>query len=153
MSRGKRAWLTSWVPHRLELYLSPSWRLAPVPLRRGLERLEIEHLRHGGQNNGDLNVGFGQFEKAGISRRSITPMLELGATLGLIETIRPVDPLGDIRGANAYRLTYLPAKGQSAPTDEWKRVDEAKAEQAVEVFRDKERAYQSRRADRRRAAA
>ncbi|RWL47203.1 MAG: hypothetical protein EOR60_09570 [Mesorhizobium sp.] len=138
MSR-KRAWLTAWVPHRLELFISPPWRLAPVPLRRMLERLEIEHMRHGGMNNGQLFVSFGQFQAANISRRKIAATLELGSALGLVETIRTDQPAGDLRGPNSYRLTYVPAKGCTARTDEWKRIDEERATRLIEAFQNLER--------------
>ncbi|SIT56248.1 conserved hypothetical protein [Mesorhizobium prunaredense] len=141
MSR-KSTWLTSraWVAHRLELYLSPSWRLAPVPLKRMLERLEIEHLRHGGSNNGELYVSFGQFEQHNISRRKIASAQALGAALGLMETIRAIEPAGDLRAPNAYRLTYLPAKGCLAPTDEWKRTTEDQARKLIDQYHNTERA-------------
>ena len=138
MSR-KRSWLTSWVPHRLELLVSPSWDLAPVPLRRMLDRLEIEHLRHGGMNNGELFVSFRQFQDAGISRRKIASTVALGADLGLLERIRPDDHKGDLRAPNAYRLTYVPAKGKAAPSDEWKKVTKERALSSVEDFHASER--------------
>jgi len=150
MSRRTK-WLTSWVPHRLELYLSPSWRLAPVPLRRILERIEIEHMRHGGQNNGALFVSYGQFEEAKVSRRKIAAALALGEALGLLEIIRPSsEPAGDLRGPSAYRLTYLPARGASRPGDEWKQVSEARAAAMVDAFHHDERDEVS---DRKRRAA
>ncbi|WP_292196082.1 hypothetical protein [Mesorhizobium sp.] len=153
MSR-KRAWLTAWVPHRLELFISPSWQLAPVPLRRMLERLEIEHMRHGGMNNGHLFVSFGQFEEANISRRKITALQALGTSLGLMETVRSEEPSGDLRAPNSYRLTYVPAKGSSAPTDEWRRVDRDKATALVDGFHEAERTeVQARKSRRQKRAA
>lgn len=137
MSGRKQSWLTAWVAHRLELLISPPWQLAPRPLRRMLERLEIEHLRHGGQNNGELFVSYGQFVKAGISRRMIKPVQRLGVDLGLIEVTQDAQ-LGegsDIRPPNAYRLTYVPAKGKKAPTDEWKSITEDRAITMIEAFK------------------
>ncbi|ESZ11469.1 hypothetical protein X735_25800 [Mesorhizobium sp. L2C085B000] len=104
-----------------------------------LERLEIEHLRHGGLNNGELFVSFGQFEKHNISRRKIASTQALGAALGLMETIRSTEPAGDLRAPNAYRLTYVPAKGTSAPSDEWKRVTEDRARKHIEDYHNTER--------------
>lgn len=133
MSRRTK-WLTSaWIPHRLELRVSPSWSMAPVPLRRILERLENEHMRHGGQNNGALFVSFSQIVECGVSRRNIAPCLALGESLGLIEVIRPDSITGDIRAPNAYRLTYLPTKSV-APTDEWKAVSRQDAEACIRTF-------------------
>ena len=138
MSRRLK-WLTgAWVAHRLELYLCPSWRHAPVPLRRLLERLEIEHLRHGGMNNGELFVAYTQFVAANISRRKIGQILDLGISLGLLEVMRQREPIGDLRAPNAYRLTYLPTKS-AAPTDEWKRVTGERAVALVEAYNSGER--------------
>ena len=134
----KQRWLTCWVPHRLEMLLSPSWQCAPRPLKRAIERLEIEHLRHGGQNNGELFVSFRQFVDYGISRRSIAPVLKLGEDLGLLEIIRPNDSLSDIRSPHAYRLSYLPAKGHKAPTDEWKTVSRDRVDALLSRFKTSE---------------
>ena len=45
---AKQRWLNCWIANRLEMLISPAWQHVPRPLRRMLERLEIEHLRHGG---------------------------------------------------------------------------------------------------------
>ncbi|MER8902252.1 hypothetical protein NKK52_07125 [Mesorhizobium sp. C277A] len=131
----KRLWLKAWVPHRLEMLISPAWTHAPQPLRRILERLEVEHLRHGGQHNGYLHVAFSQFVLAGVSKRTIRPSIDLGQALGLLECVPDDEPAGDIRGPNRYRLTYVPAKGQPFPTDEWKRVTQERAEKILKQFR------------------
>jgi hypothetical protein len=128
-------WLDcAWVAHRLDLVQSPSWRLAPIPLRRLLDRLEIEHMRHGGKLNGHLFVAYSQFEFAGMSRRKISAALTLGERLGLVEVIRANEPKGDLRAPNSYRLTYLPAKGAERPGDEWKRITEDRAAALVEAY-------------------
>jgi hypothetical protein len=132
----KQKWLTCWVPHRLELLLSPAWQLAPRPLKRVLERLEIEHMRHGGLNNGHLYVSFDQFVAYRLSRKIVKPTLTLGTALGLLEVIQDEEAFrGDIRPSNRYRLTYVPAKNAASPTDEWKAVSEAKVEAALDRFR------------------
>lgn len=141
---GKRRWLTCFMPHRLELLISPAWRAAPRPLRNILERIEIEHLRHGTMNNGELYVSYLQFVEFGISKRSIKPALELGQKLGLLEVIQEAENhLSDIRAANAYRLTYVPAKGKAAPTDEWKLITESRARALVEGFKAEDKAAAS----------
>ena len=140
MSR-KRKWLNCFLPHRLELLISPAWRSAPRPLRNILERLEIEHLRHGGFNNGELFVSYLQFVEFGLSKRSIKPALELGQRLGLLEVIQETENhLSDIRGANSYRLTYVPAKGKAAPTDEWKLTTEERARFLLDAYKFEDKA-------------
>lgn len=127
---SRKDWLhgVSWIPIRQELLQSPAWRHRPIPLARLLERLEIEHMRHAGKENGALFVSFDQFVAAGISRKFVRPMLQLGSALGLLEVIQADNWIGDVRPPNAYRLCYLPAKGQKAPTDEWSFLDDAKVE-------------------------
>ena len=97
-------------------------------------------MRHGGKLNGELFVSHRQFTAAGISRRKITVTMTLGEELGLIEIVKPDDPIGDLRAAHSYRLTYLPAKGATAPTDEWKKVKEERAKALVAAYHGIERA-------------
>lgn len=124
----RRSWLDDtgggWIAHRLQLVMSPPWRLAPMPLRRVLERLEIEHMRHAGKENGHLVVSYDQFVKFGVSRKAIRGALELGERLGLLEVRQSNNWIGDIRQPNEYRLTYVPEKDRKAPTDEWNGLTE-----------------------------
>ncbi len=137
----KRRWLTQWIPHRLEMRIHPAWLKAPRPLRKVIERLEIEHLRHGGYNNGELFVSYLQFVGFGVSRRSIRSTLKLGEDLGLIEVIRGTETVqSDIRPANSYRLTYVPAKGKDNPTDEWRAVTEDQVNRLIAEFKTTEAA-------------
>ncbi|MFB9950994.1 hypothetical protein ACFFP0_19270 [Rhizobium puerariae] len=133
---ARQRWLTCWVPLRLELLISPSWKLKPAPVAKIIDRLCEEHLRHGGQANGKLRVAYEQFVRTGVSRRSIKNALVCAQDLGLIEVIQ--DQSGEIKGSvrppNAYRLTFVPV-GKAAPSDEWKRVSEKAAAEAVERFR------------------
>jgi hypothetical protein len=137
-SRDK--WLSNFVPHRLEMLVSPAWQAAPFPLYRMLMRLEVEHLRHGGYENGNLFVSFAQFQQCGVSRRQIKALLDLGCALKLIEVVQDAEmSRWDIRPPNAYRLTYLPAKGKKAPTDDWKSINQARADAALAGYRERER--------------
>ncbi|AEG51908.1 MULTISPECIES: hypothetical protein [Sinorhizobium] len=136
----KQRWLTAFIAHRLEMLLSPAWQNAPRPLAKLIERLEIEHLRHGGQNNGELYVSYAQFAAYGISKRAICRTLKLGEDLGLIEVVRGEGIIrGDIRPENAYRLTFVPAKNRKSPTDEWKQISKERAKDLVTAYRADER--------------
>ncbi len=142
----------AFIPRRLEMLLSPSWQNAPRPLLRLIERLEIEHLRHGGQNNGELYVSYTQFVDYGVSKKSVRSTLKLGEDLGLLEVIREEGIVrGDIRPDNCYRLTYVPAKGKQNPSDEWKGLTDERAKALVETYRLSE--AQAVKATKKRAAA
>lgn len=136
-SRSK--WLTTFVPHRLEMLRSPAWLSAPPQLHRMLDRIEVEHLSHGGNENGNLLIPYLQFEQCGISRRQIRALCDLGEALGLIEVFK-LSERGDgrVRPPNAYRLTYVPAAGKRAPTDEWRAVSPERACSLIAEFRDAE---------------
>lgn len=137
----KRNWMTQWIPHRLEMLLHPGWRKAPIPLKRILERLEIEHLRHGGFKNGELFVSYLQFVEHGISKRSIRSTLKLGEDLGFLEVIQGQETVqSDIRPANSYRLTYVNAIGKRNPSDDWKRLSEGDVDQFISTYKEAETA-------------
>ncbi len=127
----RRSWLDDtdggWIPHRLKLLVSPAWRHRPIPLAKILERIEIEHMRHAGKENGHLIVSYDQLVEHGVSRRTIRGSIDLGVALGLLEVRQSGEWAGDVRTPNMYRLTYLPEKDRKAPTDEWEGIENAKA--------------------------
>lgn len=145
----RQSWLgegetEGWVAHRLELLLSPAWRARPIPLCRILERLEVEHMRHAGKENGGLCVSYAQFVASGVSRRAIRPAIAAGERLGLLcvtvagDGVRPARAKATadhIEPPNVYRLTYLPERGKRAPSDEWAGITDDLAEAAVSEFR------------------
>ena len=93
------------------------WALKPIETRI-LQVLEIEHMRHGGAENGRLIVTRRQFEKRGIPRMAIAPGLRALAAMGFIEfTQRGAAGVGDHARAHQFRLTFV----QPNPTDEWRK--------------------------------
>lgn len=134
----RRSWLDDtqggWIAHRLVLVTSAAWRERPKPLANILDRLEIEHMRHAGKENGHLFVSYEQFVAAGVSRKVIRAAEEAGVALGLLRVELSETILGNIRGATRYGLTYVPEKGKRAPTDEWLDVTQEKADSIVAAF-------------------
>jgi hypothetical protein len=92
--------------------------------RRILDRLEIEHCRHGRRQNGRLICTYADFERAGIQRSCIRAALDELISAGLIEIVRPGRrSYADLRMPSAYRLTFEPTFEDGkpvAPTHEWK---------------------------------
>jgi hypothetical protein len=114
--------------HTRELLMSLAWRSRSINTVRLLEFLEIEHLAHGGFENGSLLAPFDQLQDFGITRRLIKSTIQEAEALGLLVVKR-----GKLAGrkrpkANRYRLTYLwtrteidGVKDWQEPSDEWKR--------------------------------
>jgi hypothetical protein len=102
------------------------WALKPIEVRI-LQVIEIEHMRHGGTENGNLIVPRRQFEKRGIHKDAIAPGLRAIRTLGFVDIQLGAAGIGDQAQAHRFRLTYV----QPNPTDEWQKhhdPDRAQAE-------------------------
>ncbi len=114
----------------IELLVSPAYRVMSLSAHRFLDRLEIEHAHHGGRDNGNLPVTYGDFVKYGIERHSIAPAQREVEALGFAQvTERGRAGNAEYRTPNKFRLTYRPTDS-AGPTDEWRRIktiEEAKA--------------------------
>ena len=135
----RRSWLDEseggWIAHRLRLLMSPAWQHRPRPLCSILERIEIEHMRHAGKENGHLVVTYDQFVAYGVSRRVVVHAIACGVRLGLLEVRQTHEMVRNIKAPNEYRLTYVPEKDRKAPTDEWAGVTALEAENAAAAFK------------------
>ena len=76
------------IAHPLVLRDSPAWRHLPDNARRVLDRLEVEHVRDGGADNGNLPCTYSDFEKAGLRRQSVALAIRQCAKLGFIEVVQ-----------------------------------------------------------------
>jgi hypothetical protein len=77
---------------------------------RALNRIESEHMAHGGAENGKLPVTYADFERAGLHSDAIAPALRELEMLGLIETTRKgYGGAAGVRAPSLYRLTYIGA--------------------------------------------
>ena len=126
--------LKNFVAHSRELRESPAWRALPDNARRLLDRLELEHMLHGGAENGRLPVTYSDFEGAGLRRKSISLAIRQCVAFGFLEiTRRGGRSISDIRPPSLYRLTYVHGRGGGgAPTDEWRKI--LTDEQAMAAF-------------------
>jgi hypothetical protein len=108
------------------------WALKPIEVRI-LQVIEIEHMRHGAAENGNLIVTRRHLEKRGIPIKAIAPGLRALEVLGFIEiTQRGTAGIGDHAQAHRFRLTYV----QPNPTDEWrKHHDPSRAEAEANTMR------------------
>jgi hypothetical protein len=128
------------VAHRMSMLESPAYMVLSRASHQLLARIEIEHMRHGGAENGSLTVTYTNFESYRIHRHAIAPAIRECEALGFIE-ITEHGRAGnrDSRRANKYRLTYCVAKGAIGNgTHEWrgiKTIEEAE-ERAKTARRD-----------------
>ena len=110
------------VAHRIEMIRSPAWSVLSLSARRVLDRIEIEHCDHGGNENGRLPVTYDDFECYGIHRHAIAPAIRETVALGFAEiTERGRAGNAEFRSPHKFRLTYFPA-WRAPPTNEWQRI-------------------------------
>ena len=127
MTRRKASITSQFVPHRIEMIESPAWRALSLSGRRVVDRIEIEHGHHGGNDNGKLPVTFDDFEAFGISHKSVAPAIREAVALGLVEVTERGRPSESDFGRhpNHFRLTYVGVRSGTRwheATDEWKQI-------------------------------
>jgi hypothetical protein len=111
------------VARGLRMMRSPAWRELSAASKLVLERLEIEHMEHGGTRNGDLPCTHRDFVEHGVRAGSVRRALDEAIALGFLKTELPGRrKVGAAPGRAArFRLTYLPhVNGDTvAATNEW----------------------------------
>jgi hypothetical protein len=106
----------------IEMMESPAFMVLSLSARRILDRLEIEHGHHAGNDNGDLPCTYDHFHDYGIHRHAIAPGIREAVALGFLEiTEKGRSGNAEWRRPNKFRLTYRQV-GRANPTDEWRRV-------------------------------
>jgi len=113
------------VAHSREMRESFAWRFLPNNARRVLDRLELEHMHHGGAENGSLICTYSDFVKSGLRRQSIALAIRQCVALGFLVITREGQRCAsDFNRVPAqYFLTYLQGAGKSLePTHAWRGV-------------------------------
>jgi hypothetical protein len=112
----------------IEMLDSPAHRVLSRAAHHVLARIEIEHGRHGGKDNGRLPVTFDQFVEYGIHRQAIAPAIRELVALGFIEITRQGRAgNADWRRPTLFRLTYRDCF-DFKPTHEWRQITETDAD-------------------------
>ncbi len=124
------------VSHPRQLIESPAMRVLRLAERRVLERIEIEHMDHGGAENGKLPVTYADFAKWGVRPDSIARSIRALEALGLIEIVRHgYAGAAEKRAPSLYRLTYLTAwnagKTDETGTHEYRRIKTIEEAEAI----------------------
>lgn len=121
------------VMHSLAMRSSRAWAALSDNGRRLLDRIEREHMEHGGADNGELVVTYNDFVTAGLRRQTVSKAIHQAEALGFIK----VERRGYMRGQpsmlpNRFLLTYVQGRDRvsvggrkEAPiaTNDWMKLD------------------------------
>jgi hypothetical protein len=108
-----------------DLLESLAWRSLSIHSRRFVDFLLIEHMRHGGKDNGRLVAPRRQLIAFGIHAHFVSAAIDEAERVGLIDCKRGIG-----RGPNVYGLTWLPRGPGEPPTDRWRHGESA----AIEIM-------------------
>lgn len=106
-----------WVWLSLEMVGGESWRSLTIGARRLLDFLMIEHMRHGGKENGRLLAPRRQLEAFGISSHLVSEAIAEVEKLGFVDVKR-----GEGRRPSTYALTWLPTGDGAEASNRWRSV-------------------------------
>jgi hypothetical protein len=120
-----------WIWQTMEMLESPAWRAMPPVARKIVDRVALEHLYHGCNENGLLPVTYDDFKKYGIRDGSQSFGISVAVALGWIDIAEPGHRgAADVRRAARYALTWVDRHDGVPRTNRWKRFQtlaEAKA--------------------------
>lgn len=105
----------SWTWLTRNLVASDAWRSRSVNAGRLIDFLLIEHMAHGGAENGKLKAPQHQLEAFGIGSRYISAAISQAEELGLIDCHRH-----GMKVVSTYTLNWLPNHDGSAPSNRWR---------------------------------
>jgi len=108
-------WLTR------EMLKSAAYRALSRPALQILARLCIEHMNHGGRDNGSLICTHDQFATHGVRRSSIAASLRELEAMGWIGILKGYAYKGN-HEPSRYRLTWLSDQDGKAATNEWRKT-------------------------------
>ena len=121
-NKHRNAVAENWISYPRSMLESPAFRVLGYTAIRVMHRIEIEHMAHGGAENGKLIVTYDQFGECGISRNSVAPAIRELVALGFLEITEKGIASDENGRPNRFRLTYVNVKNREQPTNEWRRV-------------------------------
>lgn len=130
MSKRRRTQIgAQFSPRRIDMLRSPAYRALSLSAHRVIDRISIEHMDHGGADNGRLPITFADFEAYGIHRHAIAPAIREAAAVGFIEvTQQGRAGNAEWRKPNMFRLTFARSDNdRNDGTHEWMKISEADA--------------------------
>jgi len=115
---------TSWCWLTAEMLESPAWRALTGNAMKVVLRIALEHLKHGGVENGLLPVTYQDFVRWGVRRNAIREAIVVAINLGWIDktSTGEVPWHGDIRRPSAFALTWLPRHNGTLASNRWTHI-------------------------------
>jgi hypothetical protein len=104
----------------LELLTSRAWQALGINARRFIDFLMIEHMRHGGRENGLLLAPRRQLEEFGIGQHFVSGAIEEAESLGFVDCKRGVG-----RRPSSYALSWLSLADDTPPSNRFLQCDAA----------------------------
>jgi hypothetical protein len=103
---------------------SESWSAMPLSARRVVDRVVLEHLAHGGTQNGELVVTYDDLARFGLSsRRATAAAIRIAVSLGFLDiTVRGRRAFGGARLPSRYGLTWLPKCDRTPASNRWRGI-------------------------------
>lgn len=118
----------AFVGEPLSLLESAGYRALNFPALKILGFLKLEHVRHGGAENGRLLAPHRQLRDGGISPRKVKPALAMLEAFGIIRCTSGGKRQGGRPNAATYALTWLPTCDGQKPSAAYQRVTKADVE-------------------------
>jgi len=116
----------------LKMMESPAYRALSLSAHRVMDRICIELMHHGGNDNGKLPVTYEHFVEYGIARHAIAPAIRELEALGFVEVTQRGKPsAGEFRLPNLFRLTFVYCRSTPHPTHEWQRIEDIATAEAI----------------------
>jgi hypothetical protein len=126
MARSRPPAGEPWIWFTREMLESEAWRQLSAAAKMVVFRIAIEHMHHGGTENGALKVTYADFELYGVRRMSIRAAIESAVDHGFITITQPGRrSSGPNRWPAHYALTWLALKDGSSPSNAWRRCKPA----------------------------
>ncbi len=104
-----------WVWQTRALRASDAWRSQSINCRRLIDFLLLEHMSHGGKENGKLHAPERQLRNFGIGAQYIADVVREAEELGLVDCHR-----GGMRIATRYALTWLALHDGTPASNRWR---------------------------------
>lgn len=114
----------AFAPLPVYLLQSPAYRALTISARRVLDFLMVEHLTHGGRENGRLWAPYAQLETYGVRKDSIREALHMLECFGLIERTQYGGRQGGRANATRYGLGWVPVLDEATPRERFRAITE-----------------------------